>query len=50
MSGATAVALNGCVKLELKNLLASINAMQLECTLILSGDMHSIVRGPSTAN
>ena len=46
MSGATA----GCVKLELKNLLASINAMQLECTLILCGDMHSKVRRPSTAN
>ena len=28
----------GCVKLELKNLLASIGAMQLECTLIVSGD------------
>ena len=34
------LSLLGCVKLELKNLLAAIGAMQLECTLILSGDIR----------
>ena len=34
------LSLLGCVKLELKTLLASICAMQLGCTLILSGDMR----------